>query len=228
MPVPIAWAPATQPTPGEAIDRLHSWGGVWHKDGVVMRGNRPGPGLGKDRKPRAAPRPLNAASLDDMAIRYVSRFATTRAKLRDYLRRKLRERGWTGDGEPAIDPLIEKVARLGYVDDAAFASAKGKALTARGLGRGRVTMALRVAGVSEDDGAEARNTADEGAVEALLHFARRKRIGPWAAERPDRQGREKWIGAMLRAGHPLPLARVVATAEPGDEISAEQLGEFRA
>ncbi len=199
---------------------------MWHNDGVNGEGQRR-----KDRsRERAPPRPLNAARLDEMAIRYVSRFATTQAKLRDYLRRKLRERGWEpgsdADAEPPIEALIERVARLGYVDDAAFARAKGEALTARGLGRGRVTQALRAAGVSDDDGAEAKATADESAAEAALHFARRKRIGPFAAVKPDRPGREKWIGAMLRAGHPMPLARALANAGPGEETTAEYLAEL--
>ena len=44
------------------------------------------------REPRLA-RPLDAAALDRLALRYVERFATTRGKLADYLRRKMRERG---------------------------------------------------------------------------------------------------------------------------------------
>lgn len=195
---------------------------MWHKEGVDGQSKRR-----NDRtRERTPPRPLDAARLDEMAIRYVSRFATTRAKLRDYLRRKLRERGWEPEGEPPIDALIERVADLGYVDDAAFARAKGGALTARGLGRGRVTQALRAAGVSDDDGAEAKADADEHAAESALRFAKRKRIGPWAAERPDRAGREKWIGAMLRAGHPMTLARTLASAGPGEEITAETLAEL--
>ena len=50
---------------------------------------------------RRATTPLDAAALDRIALRYVERFATTRARLADYLRRKIRERGW--DGEP-VDP----------------------------------------------------------------------------------------------------------------------------
>ena len=198
------------------------YGGVWHNYGVNGQGQRR-----KDRsRERAPPRPLNAARLDEMAIRYVSRFATTRAKLRDYLRRKLRERGWEAEGEPPIDTLIERVVGLGYVDDAAFARAKGGALTARGLGRGRVAQELRAAGVSDDDGAEAKATAEGSAAEAALRFAKRKRIGPWATERPDRPGRQKWIGAMLRAGHPMTLARALADASPGEEITAKSLEEL--
>ena len=41
---------------------------------------------------RPNPRPLDAPRLEELALSYVARFATSAAKLDDYLRRKLRER----------------------------------------------------------------------------------------------------------------------------------------
>ena len=43
--------------------------------------------LAKQRKPRP---PLNSEKLNELALAYVGRFATTRAKLRSYLKRKVR------------------------------------------------------------------------------------------------------------------------------------------
>ena len=64
------------------------------------------------RERPALPRPLDAAALDQLALRYVERFATTRGKLADYLRRKVRERGWQG---APVDPasVAERMAALG-------------------------------------------------------------------------------------------------------------------
>jgi regulatory protein len=45
-------------------------------------------------RPRRALPPLDQAALQELALRYVGKYATTRAKLRAYLGRKLRERGW--------------------------------------------------------------------------------------------------------------------------------------
>ena len=81
---------------------------------------------------------LDAAKLDELAISYVGRFATSKAKLTSYLARKLRERGWDGVGKPPIDELAERLSQLGYVDDSAFALAKARSLTSRGYGRDRV------------------------------------------------------------------------------------------
>lgn len=165
------------------------------------------------RARRPAP-PLDVAALERLALRYVERFATTRGKLADYLNRKVRERGWEG---PAVDArdVAERMATLGYVDDRAFAEMRAAALTRRGLGGARVTSALRQARVGEEDADAVRPGVADQAVAAALTFARRKRIGPFAAEPADRPRREKQLAAMIRAGHSFALARRIVEAEPG-------------
>ena len=168
-------------------------------------------------KRRPAP-PLDAAALDRLALRYVERFATTRGRLTDYLRRKIRERGWDG---PPVDPatIAERFAAQGYVDDRAFGEARAAAMARRGLGARRVQGALRAAGiVGEDADAIAPAIADR-AVAAAVAYARRKRIGPFAASTPDRSQREKQLAAMVRAGHGFDLARRILAAVPGDEAA---------
>ena len=160
--------------------------------------------------------PLDAAALERAALRYVERYATTRAKLGAYLKRKLRERGWAEDAPPEIDQLIAKMAGLGFVDDAAFAMARAASLGRRGYGPRRVAEALKVAGVGEVDGAQARSSAEEGAWAAALRFAQRRRIGPFAEDEPDRPAREKALAAMLRAGHPVAMCRRIVRARPGE------------
>jgi regulatory protein len=49
-----------------------------------------------------------------------------------------------------------------------------------------------------------------------LRFAERRRIGPYAAGKPDRDGWQKAAGAMLRAGHSIDLVRKILDASPGD------------
>ena len=164
---------------------------------------------------KAPPPPLDAERLERLALHYVGRYAVTRAKLIAYLVRKVRERGWDGEGAPQTETLADRFVDLGYIDDAAFATARAGALGRRGYGARRVGQALRAAGIGEEDSAEALDEARDGAWAAALRFAERKRIGPFAAERPDRLGREKAFAVMLRAGHPMDLARRLIDAEPG-------------
>ena len=169
--------------------------------------------------------PLTAQALDELALRYVGRFATTRARLAIYLARKVRERGWSGDREPDVAGLAERLARLGYVDDAAYALSKSRALTGRGYGERRVRQSLKAAGVGEEDSRPAEELAKDERVDAALKFARRRRIGPFAESAPDREQREKWIAAMVRAGHAFGLARALAAFNPGENFDLEELSE---
>ena len=165
-----------------------------------------------DKKPRP---PLDAESLERLALFYVGRFATTRAKLAAYLGRKVRERGWEGPG-PHIERLVERLTELRYIDDGAFATARAASLQRRGYGERRVAQALKAAGIGEEDAAEAREQAQGNAVAAALRFAERKRIGPYASGDPDREARQKAFAAMMRAGHPLDVVRQVLNASHDD------------
>lgn len=163
----------------------------------------------QSRTPRRPRPPLDEVSLNELALTYVARFATSRAKLGQYLRRKLNERGWAGASDAPVAAIAEKLADAGYIDDPAYALSKARTLGARGYGERRVAVELRAAGIDEDDGAAARDLARDGATEAALKFARRKRFGPFATSPPDRRDSDRALAAMIRAGHPFELAKHV-------------------
>lgn len=160
--------------------------------------------------------PLDEHALTELSLRYVSRYATSRAKLAAYLRRKIVERGWSGASEPPIASVVEKMATLGYVDDRAFASARASALTGRGYGFRRVNEVLRAAGIEASDAEPAREASQGAAWGAALRLAQRRGMGPFASTEPDARGRERWLGILLRAGHSFELARRIAWARPGE------------
>jgi regulatory protein len=177
------------------------------------------------RARRAVP-PLDENGVNELALRYVTRFATTRSKLRSYLSRKIRERGWDGARDPDLAAIADRFAGQGYVNDAAYALAKSEALTGRGYGKRRVLETLRAAGVDEEDGAEARGHAEREAVSAALRFARRRKIGPFAAVAVrDPKALEKALGAMVRAGHGFALARAIVLLAPGADVDMDALSE---
>ena len=165
----------------------------------------------RQSQPRRVPRPLDAARLNGLALAYAARFAVSAAKLADYLRRKLRERGWEGEGEPPLEALVARFVDAGYVDDAAYARAKTGSMLRRGLGMRRVRQALDAAGIGENERSEAAPGAG-AARRAALALAAKRRLGPFGPARPDRAAREKQIAAMLRGGHPLDSARFLVDA----------------
>lgn len=172
------------------------------------------------RKERQPPPPLDAAALDRLALRYVERFATSRGKLTEYLSRKVRERGWSGD---PVDPasVAERMAGLGYVDDRAFAEARVRSLSRRGFGARRVAQALQVARIGVDDAIAALEPVAETALDTALAFARRRRIGPFADAPSDPKLRARQMAAMIRAGHSYALTRRIVESAPGTTFESD-------
>lgn len=168
---------------------------------------------------RKPPVPLDREKLEQLALHYAGRYATTRAKLLAYLNRKLRERGWVEDGTtPGVEALADRFAELRYVDDAAYAAMRAGSLARRGYGARRVDENLRAAGVGEAERGEALRKADEDRFAAAEAFARKRRIGPFAPEPADRAAQQKQIAAFLRAGHDADLARRFVRAPPGEAV----------
>ena len=170
---------------------------------------------------RREPQPLDLTALNALAVAYVGRYATSRARLRSYLARKVAERGWEGGDQAPLDEVVQRCAALGYVDDAGFAAARGAALMRRGFGEQRVAAALRAVGIDAETAAPVRDAARDGALAAALAFARRKRIGPFGSESIDLGQRRRNFAALLRAGHTPEIARLVAYAAPGANLTGD-------
>ncbi len=163
---------------------------------------------------------LDNERLRALALHYVGRYATTQAKLKTYLTRKIRERGWKDEQPPALAELIARLAELGYVDDAVYAGNKAASLKRKGLGSHRISAALGQAGIARELAhASSAMNADE-ALAAAREFARRKRIGPFARSGADPALLRKWMGSMMRAGHNADIARTVIMTSLSD-LSAD-------
>ncbi|HWV59626.1 MAG TPA: RecX family transcriptional regulator, partial [Sphingopyxis sp.] len=110
-------------------------------------------------------RPLGAAKLDELALAYVARFATSRAKLTRYLSRKVRESEWIDDSDAmaACAAIADRMEHLRYLDDRQYAAMRAGAMTRRGLGARRVKAQLYADGIAEQDSGAAIEAA-EGAA----------------------------------------------------------------
>lgn len=169
-------------------------------------------------EPSRSKPPLVAADLDRLALRYVERFATTRARLTAYLARKLRERGWGGEGVPDPAAVAARMVARGYVDDRSFAEARVRAMGRRGLGSRRVEMALRHDGIDAEDSADLAEAIAADAFRSAIIFARRRRFGPFAAAPAGRDLYKKQVAAFLRAGHAPEIAHRILRMAPGEEL----------
>ncbi len=177
----------------------------------------PSPASGRTRGPRKPPPPLDSATLTAIAVRYVERFQTSRARLLRLLQQKLRQRGWKeGHPPPDLAAIADRMVELGYVNDTAFAEARTRGLTRRGMGAGRVRSSLAAYGIDRETGDAALEGHD--ALAAAIDFARRRRLGPFGPPATDPKVRNRQMGAMARAGHPQSLARAILNARTEDEL----------
>ena len=160
--------------------------------------------------------------MNDLALAYVARFSTSAGKLRAYLARKLRERGFDGEEGPDVDALVDRFVERGYGDDEAYGRAKAGGLLARGYGARRVDDALRAADLDENLRTDLAPGENDRRL-AVLALARRRRFGPFGqlalAQGEERHKlREKQLAALMRAGHDFAHARQVCEAATPEEL----------
>lgn len=171
---------------------------------------------------RRRAKPLDRTRLEELGVAYVARFATSAGKLKAYLQRKIRERGFVDGEQPDVEALVRKFVDKGYVDDEVYGRAKANDLTARGYGARRVEQTLRAAGIG-DDVREALEPGESVKREAAVTLARKRRFGPFGAPcdggpEEERKLTEKRLAAMLRAGHGFDHARRVIEARSTEEL----------
>ena len=175
---------------------------------------------------------MDARRLRDLALHYVGRYATSKARLVRYLSRKVGEVGWA-EGVPPADlvALAQEFEELGYVSDRSYAQMRANGMAGRGFGHRRIEQDLRANGIDDSVRAELLRIGGDGndpndcdsqrllAVDrnaAAITFARRKRIGPFAQTVAEPDLRRKQTAQMLRAGHDFDIVRKLVNAEPGD------------
>lgn len=190
--------------------------------------------------PRKIPPPLSEDRLRAAAVRYLARFAASRAQVLQVLERKIK-RDLARRGEEAGDEgaasqqwlraaqkIVADLARQGFLDDRRFAEGRARSLLAAGRSLSRVRNDLRQRGVAADTIKavldDVKNAAgDEAGEDALdraaaIRFARRRRLGPFAQNQPsDKEARQaahrKALAAFARAGFSYDIARDVLAAE---------------
>ena len=152
------------------------------------------PGSTPGRRGRPEPT-IDAALLEEWALSYLGRYASTAETLRQVLRRRVRRRlAAEGSGdregasavEPLIDALVKRCRETGLVNDAAYAEGRARRGMARGRSLRRIAVGLAAKGVGSADAAAAiaalREEASDPDLAAAAAFARRRRLGPFRRE----------------------------------------------
>jgi regulatory protein len=165
--------------------------------------------------------PPDRSRLRARALRYLERYGASRGRLARVLERRARREAEAAGADveavtAEVADVIEELAELGVVNDAAYAEGRSRALLRRGRSPGRVRRELAMDGIDRaaaDAALESYGGADALAHAAAVRFAKRRGLGPFRdpARRAERRDRD--LQALVRQGFPFPLARRVVDAD---------------
>ena len=165
---------------------------------------------------RRLPRKATRKSLENAALHYLERFSTSRENLRRVLSRRVRRSAMAHGTDPAegarwIDEIVEKLERLGILDDRAYAETRVASLRRRGVSSRVIRAKLRIKGV-EDEIVDTTIDQAEPDLTAAIALARKRGLGPFRTG--DRAAfRERDLSVLARAGFSYDVALEVVDAE---------------
>jgi regulatory protein len=200
-------------------------------------------GLPKRRGRRDA-LPLDAAWLEQEAIRYLAQWEATRLGLRDVLERRLRGRcERTGEDpqtiRPSIPDVVDRLTERGSVDDRRFAEQRitrgrreGRSsaqihaqLQAKGVDAtvvAEVESSLRAERHAAGDAGDCESAIDED-LEAAWRTARKRRIGPYCTDPAERSARrQRHLGILARQGFSSEIAHHVVDADATPGVDSQR------
>lgn len=170
---------------------------------------------------------ITATALDNAALHYLQRFASSAENLRRVLLRRVERVARAAEeggedirvqGAALVDALVERYRRSGLLDDAAYAEARARSLHRRGASLKAIRHGLALKGIDAETAQASlerlREDTPDADLAAALALARRRRLGPFRPPENRAGHRLKDIAALGRAGFSYEVARRVVDGEP--------------
>ena len=177
---------------------------------------------------RRGPRRATQKHLENAALHYLERFASSAAHLRRVLMRRVERSARVhgtdrAEGAALVEALVARFERAGLVDDRVYAEGRAAALFRRGTAPRAIRAALRAKGVAGETIEAALGTLEAGPdaeLAAATALARRRRLGPYRPAQARAARRDKDLAALARAGFGYDVARRVVDAGDPAELGA--------
>lgn len=169
-----------------------------------------------DKKQTRQPRRISGKYLENAALYYLQRYATSAENLRRVLARKVKRscafhKVPEDEFHPLIDDLIRRYQSSGLLNDKGFAEAKAATLRRQGKSRRAIEAKLKEKGLGRADietAIEKSGGEDEDDFKAACAFAKKKKLGPWRVNPlKDPKDARKEMAALARAGFSYDTAR---------------------
>lgn len=169
------------------------------------------------RKEPKKPRRITASYLHNAGLYYLERFSSSANNFKRVMKRKIDTSAQFYEENPSdyyklLDELIEKMIRLGLLNDEVYARARVTSLRRKGGSRRKIVLNLQEKGINADQTLEQLDALDsahyspfEAELQAALAHIKRRRIGPYR-NRPDERSSEKDLASLARSGYSYDIA----------------------
>lgn len=160
---------------------------------------------------------LTHDDLERIALRYVTRYAATRAMLEKCLRRHMDKARRAdeaaypeGKAETWLTAILDKHVAKGWVNDTSFSASLLRIGRGAGHSRQKIILKMKQKGVPAAlikdvfDSESEDNTPDEMDLSAAIVFAKKKKLGPYRLKGHEPQ---KDMARLCRAGFSPGIAR---------------------
>ena len=173
------------------------------------------------------PARITQTYIENVALHYLERFASSSANLRRVLLRRIHRSiaHWGGEADQPLadlEQVMQKLTRLGYLDDARYAVSKAGWLRAKGGSTLKVRAGLAAKGVDKEliDQALSQLSEQDGNddLSAAWILARRRRLGPYRQDKRQ-EHRDRDLAVLGRAGFSWGVAKEVVDSEDVKESS---------
>ena len=180
-----------------------------------------------DTRRRKVPRKVTPSSLENAALYYLQRFATSSENLRQVLSRRVNRSAKHHDTDieacaSLIDDLIRRYLESGLLDDRVYARAQATSLNRRGKSVRTIRVALAqksIPGSIIDETLDALSEElGEPDLAAAIAYARKRRFGPYRNPDTPSEKKEKELAALARSGFSYSMARRIIEAESIEDL----------
>ncbi len=184
-----------------------------------------------DEKPvkreRKIPKKISKTYLENSALYYLQRYATSSENLRRVMMRKVKRSCAHHQVEidpfiPMVDDLVARYQSVGLVNDDVFAHARVTSLRRQGLSSQAIYVKLQVKGLSKKHIEAALATVDaeqeDPETTAALAYIKRKKLGRYRTKalRDHIKDAQKELASMARAGFSFEVARLALQIKDED------------
>lgn len=173
----------------------------------------------KPSKTRKQPRKISESYLENSALYYLQRYASSAANLKTVMRRKIDRSCKFHNADPApfytvVDKMVERYLQSGLLDDTLYARGRVSSLRRQGHSRQGIIAKLSMKGIDKSliektlEEIDGEKQTDDHELAAALALAKRKRLGPFRKIKDvDQKTRQKELATLGRAGFSYETAR---------------------